>query len=191
MATVVVDPGHGGSVKVGGSSANNATGPTGLLEKDVTLDVCRRVKRRLAAAGHRVLLTREGDTNLGLRDRAVLARTEAAAAFVSVHFNGWKMPAVQGTETYVHEEAPGCCRRLAEAVQRRVQAATGLRDRGVKRARYGVLSPGYHVPASACCLVEVSFLTNPQEEARLKTEAYREAVAGAIAEAVCEYLESA
>jgi N-acetylmuramoyl-L-alanine amidase len=70
MAAVVVDPGHGGLQKVGGSSPNNATSPSGQLEKDLTLAVARHVEASLTARGHVVTLTRTTDTNLGLSDRA-------------------------------------------------------------------------------------------------------------------------
>ena len=90
---VVLDPGHGGSVKVGGSSPNNAVGAGGLLEKDLTLDVATRTAALLANDA-RVILTRTSDVNLGLADRAEVASANGAAAFVSVHFNGFVDPSV-------------------------------------------------------------------------------------------------
>ena len=100
MANIVLDPGHGGTIKVGGSSPNNATGPNGLKEKEVTLKVALAAERALAGPGIRVVLTRRSDRNLGIAERAAVARDNRADTFVSVHFNapGGEVPA-QGTET--------------------------------------------------------------------------------------------
>ncbi len=92
MPIVVIDPGHGGSEKLGGSSPSNAAGPCGLLEKTVTLRVARAARTALRAAGVGVVLTRGRDVNLGLLARAIVAREARAAAFVSIHFNGWTDP---------------------------------------------------------------------------------------------------
>ena len=74
MPIVVIDPGHGGDVEIGGSSANNAEGPSGLLEKTVTLDLALRVRSALNGSTIDVRLTRTTDTNLSLKDRANVAR---------------------------------------------------------------------------------------------------------------------
>jgi len=186
MSTVVVDPGHGGTTTVGGSSPNNATGPTGLLEKVLTLDVCRRVAAK--ARDMKVVLTRSTDTNLGLADRAGIAKANKANAFVSVHFNGWPSPDVQGTETYLHENGSNRSLALAKAIQAHVLGATGLSDRGVKRAAFAVLNPAQHDAATAACLVEISFLTQASEEARLKVPAYLDALADALLAGISEFL---
>jgi N-acetylmuramoyl-L-alanine amidase len=91
--SIVIDPGHGGSVEVGGSSGNNATSPSGVLEKNMTLRMgllVRDALRELASAGShniKVLLTRDTDKNLGLRDRAGVAFVNKADIFLSIHFN--------------------------------------------------------------------------------------------------------
>jgi N-acetylmuramoyl-L-alanine amidase len=71
--TIVIDPGHGGSELAGGSSPNNAVGANGLLEKDLTLEIARRVA---AALDDRftVTLTRSGDTNSSLTERTGVAK---------------------------------------------------------------------------------------------------------------------
>ena len=186
MSTVVIDPGHGGTTTVGGSSPNNATGPTGLLEKDVTLDVSMRVAAK--TRDMKVVLTRTTDTNLGLVDRAGVAKANEADAFVSVHFNGWTSPDVQGTETYLHENGSTRSLALAKAIQENVLSATGLRNRGVKRAAFTVLNPAQHDAATAACLVEISFLTQASEEARLKDPAYLDALAEALLAGISEFL---
>jgi len=93
VRSVVIDPGHGGLDP--GATAS------GVAEKDVTLDVARRLRTLLVAEKIAVSLTREGDTTLSLRDRVVLANSKKADLFVSIHVNS--LPAVKetrGVETY-------------------------------------------------------------------------------------------
>jgi N-acetylmuramoyl-L-alanine amidase len=187
---VVIDPGHGGTTKVGGSSPNNATGPDGLLEKTVTLEIATRAAAALVAAGHEVTLTRTTDVNLGLADRAAVAKAAAAPAFVSIHFNGDANATVQGTETWTDSDASAASVALARIVQSHVVAATGYRDRGVKAKELGVLNPDSHDPHTAACLVEVSFLTDPNENARLRNPTYLDTIGGAISAGILAYLVS-
>ena len=184
MAIVVIDPGHGGTSKVGGSSANNATSPSGLLEKNLTLAVARHAEVALSAHGHTVRLSRTTDTNLSLVDRAALARTERADAFVSIHFNGFGDPSVQGTETWVHQSASARSVELAGCVQRAVLLATRHADRGVRRKVLGVVDPANHAAGTAACLAEVSFITTSAEDTRLHTEEYLKALGEAVASGV-------
>lgn len=188
MSTVVLDPGHGGATAVGGSSPNNSTSVSGRLEKDLTLVVARHAQAALAARGHTVLLTRTGDVNLALAARARVAREAQAAAFISIHFNGFGDPTVQGTETWVHLEASARSQALAECVQRAVLQATGYRDRGVQARRLGVLTPGSHAPQTAACLAELSFITTSAEDRRLADPAYLQALGEAVAAGVAAFL---
>ncbi len=190
MAVLVIDPGHGGSTAVGGSSPNNATGPNGTLEKNLTLQVGLLMRDALAANGHTVVLTRTSDTNLGLEARATLARSASADAFLSIHFNGWPDPKVQGTETFVHTQASASSLALAKMVQAQALDATGLADRGVKKMDLGVLVPSRHADKTAACLVELSFLTDPKEEHRLADAAYLKQIADALCAALDTYVTS-
>ncbi|MFI5120719.1 MAG: N-acetylmuramoyl-L-alanine amidase [Thermoanaerobaculia bacterium] len=93
VRSVVIDPGHGG--------ADPGATASGVAEKDVTLDVARRLREFLVAQKIAVSLTREGDTTLSLRDRVALANSKRADLFVSIHVNS--LPAVKekrGVETY-------------------------------------------------------------------------------------------
>ena len=189
---VIIDPGHGGSGStLDGSSPNNAAGPRGTLEKDLTLDLALRAARALAGVGVGVALTRDSDVNLGLADRAAVARDAHARVFVSIHFNGDASPSVQGTETWVHPAAADDSRLLARSVQQRLAAATGYRDRGIRVNDLGVLDPARHHPSTAACLAEISFLTAPGEETRLADAGYRDALAATLARGVTDYLAGA
>ncbi|MFL6331778.1 MAG: N-acetylmuramoyl-L-alanine amidase [Pyrinomonadaceae bacterium] len=184
---VVLDPGHGGTQKLGGSSSNNATGPNGLLEKNLTLDLAQRVARSLAGRAQ-VILTRADDTNLSLADRAAVARTNSALLFLSIHLNGWPSAQVDGTEVYVARAASDVSRGFAQRVLSRLLAVTQVSNRGVKGQDFGVLLPARHAKGTAVCLAEVAFLTNPAQARRLEGEEYRQAIAGALVDAVSQYL---
>jgi N-acetylmuramoyl-L-alanine amidase len=93
----VVDPGHGGEQE-------GALSPAGDKEKDIALEIARRVAARLRAAGGKVVLTRTGDISVPLANRAAVANALRADLFVSVHLNS--MPSAEarrhstGIETY-------------------------------------------------------------------------------------------
>src|SRR5262249_32830783 len=80
--STAIDPAHGGGSAAGRSTPFGARGVTGLLEKDVTLGVARRVAAHL---GGEAQLTRQADVNLSLGERALTARRVGAHAFVSLH----------------------------------------------------------------------------------------------------------
>lgn len=92
---VVLDAGHGGS-------NTGATGAVpGLYEKQLTLTVARLVRDRVAAHGIDVIMTRERDATLTLRQRVALANQRAADLFVSIHANASPERVQRGFETYV------------------------------------------------------------------------------------------
>jgi N-acetylmuramoyl-L-alanine amidase len=193
MAKIVIDPGHGGTTKTGGSSPNNAKGPTGLLEKNAVLDIGLRAAKLIENAGDIAILTRKTDVNLGLADRAKAAKSVKSPVFVSIHFNGLD-GSTQGTETFVHTSHSGASADLCRAVQARLVAATGYRDRnsghpgGVKRGGFGVISPTSHDKDTAAILVEVAFMDVPAEEKRLKDAAYKDKIAAALVAGIQDYL---
>ena len=116
---VVLDPGHGGNVRDAASASNNAVGPNGLLEKDLTLDLARRVA---AALDDRfaVTMTRTGDSNSSLTERAGVSKEVDADVFLSIHFNGWTSPELDGSEAWVATTANGGSHALARSVLDRV-----------------------------------------------------------------------
>lgn len=202
---ILVDPGHGGRDP-------GATGPTGLLEKDVALDVSKRLARRLRAHGWLVDMTRTSDVAVSLQRRAAMVDETKADLLVSVHVNavpGYTRPLV---ETYYFR--PGHRRhryrqrytpqqweertqiadesaQLAAAVQRAVvdQVRTHspqMFDNGVRTRGFNVLR-SVSVPA---ILAELTLVTVPDEENRLRTEAYRDKLALALATGIKSYLDA-
>ena len=183
---IAIDPGHGGhGDKVGGSSPNNATGPAprNLKEKDLTLQVANLLRQRLQS-GCDVFLTRTGDNNLSLADRAAVARNNHADLFLSIHFNAFSDPSVDGTEVWVAREASHRSRSFAQVVLDRVTGVTGVANRGVRERDLGVLLPSRHDPWTGACLVEIAFLTNSRQASRLEDPVYLGHIADALAEAV-------
>lgn len=167
IGTIVIDPGHGGLKKdegPGTGSWNNATSASGVLEKNLALQWCKRLRELLTsqaeAAGQkiRVVLTRETDINPRLADRAGKAGANNASVFVCMHFNGGE-PTLSGTETFYAVKANGnqneaediaFCAAIHAAMLaglRKVRPAT--KDRKVKpetdtsKKRLGVLRDDY------------------------------------------------
>jgi N-acetylmuramoyl-L-alanine amidase len=93
LRSVVLDPGHGGENE--GTKA-----PGGLVEKEVTLDIARRLADLLAAGGYEVVLTRRDDSSLSLRQRADLANQRRGDIFVSIHVNWLENRELRGLETF-------------------------------------------------------------------------------------------
>ena len=93
LRTVILDPGHGGDNE--GTKA-----PVGLVEKEVTLDIARRLSDLLSASGYDVVLTRDRDVGMSLRDRADLANNRRGDIFVSIHVNWLENRELRGLETF-------------------------------------------------------------------------------------------
>ena len=110
IRTIVIDPGHGGK-EVG------AVGPSGVMEKDVTLDVARKLAAALESRiGARVILTRDDDSVVSLDQRTALANQYRADLFLSVHMNAAVVKDAKGSETYFLslEASDELARRAAE-----------------------------------------------------------------------------
>jgi len=92
--TIVIDPGHGGAEE-------GARGPSGLLEKDLTLDVARKLKAAIEnRLGLHALLTRDADATVSLDDRAAFANNNKADLFISLHVNASLRRDVRGAEVF-------------------------------------------------------------------------------------------
>jgi N-acetylmuramoyl-L-alanine amidase len=215
IRTIVIDPGHGGR-EVG------AVGPGGLMEKDITLAIARKLQTALASKlGARVVLTREDDSVVSLDQRTALANQYKADLFLSVHVNAAVVKGAKGSETYflsleasdelakkaaesenaqssvpnpnadlnlilwdlAHQAYVDESSRLAQAIQEEMNAATGVANRGVKQAPFKVLV-GATMPAA---LVEVGFISNPEEEAKLQSEEFQNLMVTTLTKAVERY----
>jgi len=195
---VVVDPGHGGGGPnapraSGHSSSGGVRGPRGMREQDLTLALGRLLQGELAARGTRVRLTRSGDENPTLAQRIAAARAAEADVFVSLHFNASPDARARGGEVWVHGDAGAgswaLARAIARSLGRQGGALGGAADGASLRVgRMAALDPSWQAPATAACLVEVDYLTNPDQERRFAYGAHRACVAGALAEGIAAFL---
>ena len=219
IGKIVIDPGHGGH-------DTGTIGPNGLLEKELVLDVSRRLGKLLAARlGAQVVFTRRDDTFIPLETRTSIANQEQADLFVSVHANSSHDPDARGVETYylnftsspealevaarenaasdksIHElqdlvkkialkEKIEESREFASDVQGALHTGLanknpGERNRGVKKAPFVVLI-GANMPS---ILAEISFISNPGDERRLRTPEYRQRIAESLYHGISRYVD--
>jgi N-acetylmuramoyl-L-alanine amidase len=218
IGKIVIDPGHGGH-------DTGTIGPHGLEEKDLVLEVGRRLGKLLQTRlGADVVYTRSDDTFIPLETRTAIANQEQADLFVSIHANSSRDPDARGVETYylnftssseslevaarenaasdksIHElqdlvktialkDKVEESREFAADVQRSLHSGLaarnpGLRDRGVKKAPFVVLI-GANMPS---ILSEVSFVSNPGDEKRLRTVDYRQRIAESLYRGIAKYV---
>src|SRR5437762_6477876 len=201
FAVVVLDPGHGGQDS--GAMCN------GVLEKDLTLDVARRIDRLLEAEGIASLMTRLGDTYVSLADRAAFANRVSNCIFISIHFNEDNQPVASGVETYyaAHQITAGSflaswlpflwrplsdspnpeSQNLAALVQEALVARTRSIDRGRQARQFFVITN----VTSPAILIEGGFLTNKEDISKLASEDYRNQIAAAVADGILRYRDAA
>ncbi|MGO9650227.1 MAG: N-acetylmuramoyl-L-alanine amidase [Terriglobales bacterium] len=218
IGKIVIDPGHGGH-------DTGTIGPKGLQEKDLVLDVSRRLGKLLTTRlGAEVVYTRSDDTFIPLETRTAIANQEGADLFVSVHANSSYDPDARGVETYylnftsspdalevaarenavsektIHE-LQDLVKKIAlkEKIEESQEFAgdvesslhsglaaknPGLRDRGVKKAPFIVLI-GANMPS---ILAEISFVSNPGDERKLRTPDYRQRIAESLYRGIAKYV---
>lgn len=181
---VVLDAGHGGHDP-------GATGIGGVIEKTLTLDVTRRVAERLARRDVEVVLTRDDDRFVAIDDR--IARALDATVFVSLHANAAADVNLNGFEVFyggggidAAASGPRSPVRLGLDVSEAIGHALGSEVRTVVRpGKFGVLARNT-VPS---VLVEIGYLTNPDDAARLRDDGYRARIAEAIADGAAAFVE--
>ncbi|PSL40664.1 N-acetylmuramoyl-L-alanine amidase [Planomicrobium soli] len=165
---VYLDPGHGG--KDGGAAAN------GIVEKDLVLDISLRVEQLLQNAGFTVLMTRRTDIFLELAERTRLANASNADLFVSIHANAFNGSA-KGIETFWYDKHEAEeSKRLANEIQKNLVEQTGLSDRRVAQGNYHVIRE----TEAPSALVEVGFIDNAIDAAKLKLAEYKQRAAEGI-----------
>ena len=191
---VYLDAGHGGN--------DPGASYFGISEKSLTLAIQSRVKAKLEAEGYQVVTTRTSDTYVDLTDRSRAANASESDIIVSIHINASGSSAAQGIETYYYQpyaEYPSRINatyhanptrlsmsdNLANAVQSSLINATGAQNQGVKRQTFAVLRE----TTAPAVLLELGFLSNPQEAARLNTSVYQETLANAIVAGIKSYYE--
>ncbi len=191
---IIIDPGHGGEDA-------GARGRSGLLEKDVVLDIARHLAGLFNRVAVYTVMTRTDGAGpresarlgsmeakrLDLEGRVNLAAKSGADIYISIHANSFPEPVWSGAQTFYHARSEAG-RSLAVAIQRELAAGLGPNLRKAKPGNdYFVLRKS-EMPA---VLVEVGFLSNPREEALLAQADYRRRVAEAIFRGTVNYLVEA
>jgi N-acetylmuramoyl-L-alanine amidase len=176
---ICIDPGHGGK-------DTGTIGPTGLKEKDVNLDIAVKLKNKLADAGFKVILTRESDINHSFDEIANIANSNNVDLFISIHNNSHPSPDMNGTQTFYCNSSPATSNFLASFLNAKTIEQIGTCDRGVKSADFKVLKNTKMISA----LIEGVFMCNPNEEAELKDDNFRDKIATGIYNGIMEYLKN-
>jgi N-acetylmuramoyl-L-alanine amidase len=189
--TVVIDAGHGG-VDGGAKSAD------GLVEKDVTLKLAFQLRDYLQQAGAFVVMTREGDYDLARPETRVLSRRKTedllaradilrkadADLFLTIHLNSTPSTRWRGAQTFYYPGREDSW-RLAAFIQAELRGVLGNTTREANTAPTIYLLKTSPVPAA---LVEVGFLSNPEEAKLLADPDYQRKVAAAIYRGVLRFL---
>ena len=170
--TVVVDAGHGGK-------DNGAYRPFGGAEKTATLDVAKRLSRKLRESDFKIVMTRSTDVFIPLEQRVAIENTQKNSIFVSIHFNDSRRRGIRGFETYYHSANSY---DLAHRIQSKLMTIPNSANHGVHTANFRVLRLARY-PA---VLVECGYLSNRREGGEARDSDYREQLADRIAEAIVE-----
>ncbi|MCG3084499.1 N-acetylmuramoyl-L-alanine amidase [Anoxybacillus sp. LAT_35] len=178
---IVVDAGHGG--KDPGSLSNGAN------EKDVVLEVAKLLKGKLEKAGATVVMTRETDVYPTLQDRVDIAKNNYAEMFVSIHTNSATNTSAKGAEVYYDSSTnPNAeeSKKLAQYIQEEIVRMANMVDRGVKNSGLYVLRNN----SVTSVLVELGFISNAEDRAKLTSAEYQNIYAEAIYQGIVKYYTS-
>ncbi|MCR5438660.1 MAG: N-acetylmuramoyl-L-alanine amidase [Selenomonas sp.] len=184
---ITIDPGHGGS-------DSGAIGPTGVMEKSVTLRVAQELKRLLVAEGATVYMTRETDTEVSpkgadasdieeLQARCDIPNQNGSDIFVSIHMDSFTNGAAKGTTGYYYSLGSKRSRELADKIRSGVIDQLGTQSRGTQSSNFYVVK---HTDMPAT-LVEVAFISNPSEERLMNSEAGIKKAAQGIADGIADF----
>ncbi len=177
---VCIDPGHAKNTP--GKRAGNPV----FYEYAGNRRVARKLVPLLQAAGFRTMYSCNLDSpnDLSLATRAQAARSAGADIFVSIHTNAVNNNSVRGTETFIHNNSQASL-AIANAVQDCLLEEIGQRNRGVKRANFGVLRNTYqHMLA---ILTEADFFTNPTARKWMFQDSFDVAYAKAVTRGICHH----
>ena len=198
IRTIMIDPGHG-------KQDSGAVGKR-FKEKDLVLQISKRLKALLKAKGYRVVMTRTTDLFPSLSQRTDMCNNLKPDLYLSIHCNSAATKTVTGIETFCLTPAGEASSstnkpeqkaqygnrndkgnaKLAYEIQRSLIVRTKAKDRGVKFARFFVLKnikcPGV--------LIEAGFLSNRTEENLLGSSAYQQKVAQGIVDGILRYTKA-
>ncbi|MGT2867137.1 N-acetylmuramoyl-L-alanine amidase, partial [Streptococcus fryi] len=189
---IFIDAGHGGADP--GAVYENTT------EKSLTLNMQSLVRNRLEAEGYSIVTARDDNSYVDLIDRSKKANMSQADLFVSIHFNAATTPTATGIEAYYyqyHKDYPSAINQtyhndeerlnhsavLANAIQSAVVSETGGKNNGVLRRTFAVLRE----TTAPAVLLELGYMSNSSELAKLKSPAYQQQLAKGIVDGIKKY----
>lgn len=175
---IVVDPGHGGRNP-------GAIGISGLYESEVNYDVAVRVNEMLRDAGAYTIMTRESNEDPSLLERTELSNDNRADLFISIHADAHPKESTRGSTVYGHYNATEENWALAWYVHDEIIKLTGLESKGLRAADFVVLRE----TKAPAILIEMAYLTNPEDESLLKNEEFRQKMAQGIFNGILRYFE--
>ena len=176
---IVIDPGHGG--KDPGAVQN------GVKEKDINLSVSQKLDAGLKTEGYTTIMTRDTDTFIELKDRAKIANDEQVDIFISIHSNSHTNGDIDGIQVlYNTSKKDADSLSLANTIMDELVKGTGAKSKGViERPRLVVLNQT-KMPA---VLIELGFISNPQEAQKLNDSAYQDLLVESIIKGIERYFE--
>ena len=203
---IAIDPGHQGK----GNSEREPIGPgasqmkakvasgttgrtTGVPEYQLNLDVSLKLRDELEARGYEVYMIREtNDVNISNAERAKAAADEEADILVRIHANGSENPSVAGALTmsptsanpYVDSETVKECQKLSQMIIEAFCEATGAKNQGVYQTDEMSGLNWCTIPAT---IVELGYMTNPEEDVRMQTTSYQDSMVQGIANGIDQY----
>ncbi len=165
---VVIDAGHGGN--------DNGTKDNGLAEKDITLDVARRLDSELKRSGIRTYMIRTDDRYIDHRDRIQLANDKNAALYISLHCDWFRDPSLNGTTTLYDPSGNVSIGGLSEIefasiIQTELMKNLETRNRGINDRNDLAILRRAKMPS---VLIELGFLSNKNDSLLLGSEIFRQ-----------------
>jgi N-acetylmuramoyl-L-alanine amidase len=188
---IVLDPGHGGPDP-------GAIGGSGTLEKDVNLDITLKLQAFLEQGGCVVQLTRAIDEAThdtekfrklsDLKNRKKVISESEANAFVSIHLNSFPEAKYKGVQSFYPRESE-TSKKLAECIQGQLKSILQISDnRDALPIKDVYIMKNVKIPSA---IVECGFLSNPEEEKSLASDAYRNKIAWGIYLGIMKFFEGA
>lgn len=172
----VIDPGHGGE------SGDDEKGPTGLREKAVNLYIAKKLAEYLENSGADVKLTRYKDEDVSLVRRVEFINSIRPNFVIIIHQNSFFALGVSGTEVYYYRgDSEG--EKLSRTVLENIVKALGTTNRGSRNADFYMLRES----KVSAIVVESMYISNSEEERRLKEDPVKDEIARSIYRGIMDY----
>lgn len=176
---VCIDPGHGGSDSTG------ATDGSSRLEKEDNLRLSFAVKEKLEKSGAKVIMTRETDKSVSLKERCRIANNKNADYFICLHRNSASEKSAHGSEVWIKNIPEKEESLLAENILTKLEEVGISQNRGVKKGYRDSAALNYYINSNTnmpSCLIELGFISNKTDNKDFdeKLEDYAQAIADAV-----------